>query len=219
MDEFCADAGQIRLVFHDDDVTPHEFALRLLRTVFGKPEREAIALFSGIDQKGTVACGPYPASVGKALLEAAQREIRASGYPLLITGEAVRERCDLCGAPEAKTDVPLAGRTASLCGPCTLAVVNASAPSLQDEFKFACEALSWHFAGTGQGGIVTMVRQFPGASPSIRLMVKVPTSTCWRLLGHGIVASPVGSAGWPIVTTTCHSTGARLMRAITASKR
>src|SRR5689334_1864804 len=162
MDEFCADAGQIRLVFHDDDVTPHEFALRLLRTVFGKPEREAIALLSGIDQKGTVACGPYPASVGKALLEAAQREIRASGYPLLITGEAVRERCDLCGAPEAKTDVPLAGRTVSLCGPCTLAVVNASAPSLQDEFKFACEALSWHFAGTGQGGIVTMVRQFPG---------------------------------------------------------
>jgi len=162
MDQVSPDAGAIRLVFHDDDVTPHEFVVELLRSVFGKPEREAVAFLSAIDKRGTLACGPYPATVGKALLEAAQRRIRAAGYPLLITGEAVNDACDLCGAPAARTEVRLAGRTACLCSACVIAVANASAHALEDGFKLACDALAWHFAGIPQNGLVTMVRQFPG---------------------------------------------------------
>jgi ATP-dependent Clp protease adapter protein ClpS len=153
-------AGGIRLVFHDDEVTPHGFAVELLRSVFGKTEREAVTFLSGIDQTGKVACGPYPAAVGRALLEAAHEQIRTAGYPLLITSETVSDGCDLCGAPAGGTEVPLSGRTACLCTACVLAVANASMDT--QEFKLACDALAWHFAGIPQSGLATMVRQFPG---------------------------------------------------------
>ena len=84
MDAVSAGAGTIRLVFHDDEVTPHGFVVELLCSVFGKTEREAAAFLSGIDKQGKVACGRYPASVGNALLEAARGQIRACGFPLLI---------------------------------------------------------------------------------------------------------------------------------------
>jgi ATP-dependent Clp protease adapter protein ClpS len=161
MDAVSVGAGAIRLVFHDDEVTPHGFAVELLRSVFGKTEREAVAFLSGIDQTGKVACGPYPAAVGRALLEAANEQIRTAGYPLLISSETVSDGCDLCGAPADGTEVPLSGRTACLCTACVLAVANASMNRLQ-EFKLACDALAWHFAGRPQGGVVTVVRQFPG---------------------------------------------------------
>jgi ATP-dependent Clp protease adapter protein ClpS len=161
MDAVSAEAGTIRLVFHNDEVTPHEFAVELLRSVFGKTEREAVAFLSGIDKAGKIVCGPYPAAVGNALLEASRKQIRASGYPLLITSEAVSDCCDLCGAPAAKTEVLLAGRTACLCGACLAAVANATTQSM-GEFKRACDALAWHFAGIPQSGLATMVRQFPG---------------------------------------------------------
>src|SRR6516225_3275600 len=38
-------------------------------------------------------------------------------------------------------------------------------------------------------------RQLPSASPSMRLIVSIPISTCSRLLGHGMVASSAGSPG------------------------
>src|SRR6185369_9999200 len=96
MDAVSAGTGTIRLVFHDDEMTPHGFVVELLRSVFGKTEREAVAFLSGIDKQGKVACGPYPASVGNALLEAARGQIRAGGFPLLITSEVVGDCCDLC---------------------------------------------------------------------------------------------------------------------------
>lgn len=80
-------AEPVWLVFHDDDETPQEFVVSLLRTVFGKSEHEAAAFTSQIGTRGKHACGPYPLSVTKALLEEAWERIRAAGHPLLITNE------------------------------------------------------------------------------------------------------------------------------------
>jgi ATP-dependent Clp protease adapter protein ClpS len=162
MDAVSAGAESVRLVFHDDEVTPHAFAVELLRTVFGKTEREAVTFLSGIDEGGKAACGPYPASVGHALLKAAQERIRASGYPLLITCEVLSDSCELCSASTARTEVPLAGRTVCLCAACARAIASVSQESRDGEFKWAWDALAWHFAGIPQDGLVTMVRQFPG---------------------------------------------------------
>jgi ATP-dependent Clp protease adapter protein ClpS len=122
MHDICADTGSIQLFFHDDDDTPVEFVRELMRTVFGKSERDAItftALFEGQDK---VACGPYPAPVARALLESAQQLIRAAGHRLLITSEAAttKDGCDLCGALTSGTDILLAGKTACLCPACLL---------------------------------------------------------------------------------------------------
>jgi ATP-dependent Clp protease adapter protein ClpS len=162
MDAVSAGAGTIRLVFHDDEVTPHDFVVELLRSVFGRTEREAVAFLSGIDKQGKVAGGPYPVAVGKALLEAAREQICAAGFPLLITSEAVSDCCDLCGATPARTEVSLAARTVCLCAACVRAVASVPAESQEGEFRWAWDALAWHFAGLPQSGLVTMVRQFPG---------------------------------------------------------
>ena len=162
MDAVSAEAGTIRLVFHNDEVTPHEFAVELLRSVFGKTEREAVAFLSGIDKAGKIVCGPYPANVGNALLEASRKQVRASGYPLLITSEAVSDCCDLCGAPAAKTEVLLAGRTACLCGACIVAVANAPTQSMGSSIAPAMRSLGTSPAFRKAASPRWCVSQFPG---------------------------------------------------------
>ncbi|MET4155996.1 ATP-dependent Clp protease adaptor ClpS [Bradyrhizobium sp. RT7b] len=91
VDNICAGGAPIQLVLHDDGKTTLGFVVRLLREVFDKQERDAIALAKLVLQHGKAVCGRYPHSVAKALLEAAQERIRAEGCPLLITGEAAGE--------------------------------------------------------------------------------------------------------------------------------
>jgi hypothetical protein len=64
--------------------------------------------------------------------------------------------------------------------------------------------------GSTSGSKLTS-RQLPGVSLDV-IDHQVPASTCRRLLGQGFVASPVGSAASPVVTTRCHWTGACPMR-------
>jgi ATP-dependent Clp protease adapter protein ClpS len=78
----------VQLFVHNDEDTPLDFVVELLREVFGKHEQDAVALTMLVDQEDKAACGPYPPSVAKALFDAAQQRIRAAGHPLLITREA-----------------------------------------------------------------------------------------------------------------------------------
>ncbi|MGH6714730.1 MAG: ATP-dependent Clp protease adaptor ClpS [Bradyrhizobium sp.] len=133
MDDVYASEAPVRLVFHNDDKTPVEFVRELLRTVFGKLEKDAIAFTAAINQQGEAACGPYPALVAKALIDEAQERIRAAGHNLLLTGEAA-------SANEA----------------------DASEDSYNETFDWACNALDWHFADVPRNKLVTTVRQFPG---------------------------------------------------------
>ncbi len=94
--------GPIRLVFHKDDKTPQEFVISLFRTVFGKSEREARTFTAEINEQGKSACGPYPAAVAKALLEAVELRIRDAGHPLRITSE------DAANAPDETQDMTFA---------------------------------------------------------------------------------------------------------------
>jgi ATP-dependent Clp protease adapter protein ClpS len=91
MDQVCADAEPVLLVFHNDDKTPFDFVVELFCEVFGRHERDAYAFATLINRQGKVACGPYPPSVAKALLDAAQERIREEDFPLQITSEAADE--------------------------------------------------------------------------------------------------------------------------------
>src|SRR5947208_1372648 len=150
MHDICADAGSIQLFIHNDDDTPVEFVRDLMRTVFGKSERDAITFTALLeDGQDKVACGPYPAAVAKALLDSARQLISAAGHGLLITSETAttEKACNLCGALTRGTDVLLAGKTACLCAACLLAVRHASEQMSPEQFGYACVALDWHFAG------------------------------------------------------------------------
>jgi hypothetical protein len=163
------------------------FVTELLRTVFGKPERDATAFASVIDAQGKAACGPYPQAVADALFEAAQRQIAAAGHRLLITrdtAEAGPSACDLCGTPAPKTEVLLRGKAACLCGTCVLAIMRASETSQQETFRHACVALDWHFAGIARNRLVTTSREFPGhMRPDVQAAVDKLLASPLRFFG------------------------------------
>jgi ATP-dependent Clp protease adapter protein ClpS len=161
MDDVVAAAGAARLLIHNDDDTPWEFVRSLLRDVFGKSEREAITLTAEIEEDDRAACGPYPAAVAQALLEAAQKFIDASDHRLVVTSEVVRthDGCDLCGAFRSTTEFMVRGKTAHLCTDCAIAAREASEEMPAEQFRYASVAMAWHFGGIQ---LVTRTREFPG---------------------------------------------------------
>ncbi|WFU41665.1 ATP-dependent Clp protease adaptor ClpS [Bradyrhizobium sp. CB82] len=161
MSDMHGDSGPAQLVIHDDEDTPEEFVIELLRRVFGKSERDAVALMTRIEREQRVGCGPYPRSVADALLKSALQHIQFAGHGLRITLEPVKTICELCGKPEAQTDVRLGSRTIWLCSDCMRAAGN-TGNEPEKEFEHACEVLDWHFAGVPRSKLVTTVRQFPG---------------------------------------------------------
>ena len=84
----AADAEPVQLVLHYDNGTPFEFVVELLRAVFGKSEREASTFTWLVGEQGSGVCGTYPPAVAKALLDEAEKRIRAAGHSLRITREA-----------------------------------------------------------------------------------------------------------------------------------
>lgn len=152
-----------QLVIHNDEDTPDEFVISLLRQVFGKSEREAAALITRIEREEKAACGPYPQSVAEALFKSAQQYIWLGQHPLKITLEEIRTPCELCGKPEGQTDVRIGSRTVWLCSDCIRAADSMTAPEEpKKEFEYACDVLDWHFANVPRSKLVTTIRQFPG---------------------------------------------------------
>jgi ATP-dependent Clp protease adapter protein ClpS len=164
MDDISSNAGSAKLFIHYDEDTPPYFVKQLVRTVFGKPEQEAIDIGMRIQSEEKIACGPYPAPVAKALLDAAEHYIDAAGHDLQITSEivTVKDGCDLCGARTIDNEIALADKTVCVCNRCLYAVRRASENIPGAELKYACVALDWHFAGVPQHQLVARSRQFPG---------------------------------------------------------
>jgi ATP-dependent Clp protease adapter protein ClpS len=167
MHDVHTDADYLQLVFHNDDATPRDFVVELFRAVFSQPTSDAVAVAATIESQGKVVCGPYPRAVAEALLQTAQRRIRSSGHPLLITTEAGdnlgRDECKLCGGFDAQNNIRLAGKTTIICDDCMLGVASKMDDvSRMKQFRFASDALEWHLAGVPQDQVVASSRQFPG---------------------------------------------------------
>ena len=166
MHDVFAEADSVQLFVHNDDDTPLQFVRDLLRAVFGKSEREAIAFTALVEGQHKVGCGPYPAPVAKALLESARQHIRAAGHCLLITSEAVKVSGP-CGTLRHTYTLDRNPARAQdglhLCDDCILyAVRHASEEMPAEKFTYVCTALDWHFSGIPQSQLVTRAREFPG---------------------------------------------------------
>lgn len=162
MNSMRGDNQPTQIEIHNDDDTPDQFVMDLLRQVFGKSEREATALITQIEQKDKAVCGPYPQSVAEALFKSAQQSIGLAGHRLQLTLEAIRSPCELCGKPEGQTDVRIGDRTVWLCSECMRAADGSSSEQEEEDFDFACDVLNWHFDGVPHSKLVTTIRQFPG---------------------------------------------------------
>ncbi len=165
-----AETSYLKLVLHNDDETPADFVFELVRSVLDKPAADAIALIAKVHDNGKAGCGTYPSPVAKALLETARERIHASGHPLRITTEAITAnddsglpRCDFCGAEIPEVHAAIRSTSACICDRCLLAGARAlSDMSRKRQFKYASEALAWHFAGIPLDQLVSTSRQFPG---------------------------------------------------------
>jgi ATP-dependent Clp protease adapter protein ClpS len=170
MSDALAEARHLEVIFHDDDETPMQFVVEILRSVFKKQLADAVRFTEAIDNAGKASCGTYPHDIASELLETARRRIRASGHPLRITSESVESddemlaaHCKLCGALFGENRVSLKGIVTLLCDDCLYAVTS-SLPEVigKKQFEYAFEALNWHFAGIPRDQLVATSRQFPG---------------------------------------------------------
>src|SRR3954471_295482 len=170
MSDVAAEADLLQVIFHDDDETPQEFVIELLHAVFKKPTGVAIKLADAVSDRGQALCGVFPRDPATEMLAEAQRRIRASGYPLLITTEAAAEaeethteRCRLCGTLANTNRLSTRSGVTFVCDACMDEIArNLPGLTRNRQFDFACEALAWHFAGIPRDRLVATSRQFPG---------------------------------------------------------
>ncbi len=158
--------GYLQLVLHDDENTPQDFVIGLLRSVFSLSPTDAVEVMITIEKRGEAVCGTYPRAVAEALLQAAQERIRASAHQLAMTVRAADDmgddRCKLCGQLSGNP-LRLVGKAALVCDDCMLATAgNLGAITETKRFDFACTAIEWHFAGIPRDRLVATSRQFPG---------------------------------------------------------
>jgi ATP-dependent Clp protease adapter protein ClpS len=183
MDALSVDTTPISLFIHDDEDTPQAFVVDLMRRVFGKSEREALAVVSQVEQQGRAQCGPYPPKIANAVLESALAEVTAAGHRLRITTGLMSGRCDLCGAGEV-IEIPIGSRIACLCGACVLAAKRASPEQPDQRFNHVCDALDWHFADVRRAELVTTARDFPAhMRADIQIAVDALLSSPVRFFG------------------------------------
>lgn len=170
MSDTQAEAGYLQVIFHSDDETPLELLVELLLSVFRKPLGAALKFTDAIDEYGQAICGTYPREAANEMLEAAGQRIRASGYPLLITSEPVAEgdetgndRCKVCGALSSTNELTVKGIVRLICDDCMYEITS-NLPEVvsKKQFEYACDALTWHFAGIARDQLVATSRQFPG---------------------------------------------------------
>jgi len=164
-----SEASYVAITLLNDQETPWDFVVVLLRSVFGKSEQDAVAAAAATSLHGRSILGSYPPAVAQALLSTARERIAAAGYPLALAAEPIagavedQQRCGFCGDRKHASEISLKGKSALICDQCLLA----STARLSDtvghrQFKYAHEALSWHFAGIAQDQLLTTARQFPG---------------------------------------------------------
>jgi ATP-dependent Clp protease adapter protein ClpS len=169
MRDVPAGVSDAQIIIYDDDDTPFDFVVSLIRSVFGRSEAEATAFVATIQQQGEAVCGVYAPAVADAMLKTARHRIEEARHRLRITARLLgttvgrdEPHCAVCGGIAGEQDL-IRGEQALICAPCVLTAASRLADASRSRnFKYAHEAITWHFAGLAQDEIVSTSRQFPG---------------------------------------------------------
>jgi ATP-dependent Clp protease adapter protein ClpS len=164
------DDSKMQVIFQDDDLTPADFATGLLISVFGKSQTQAAELIEAIQNDGKAVCGVYPPAVANIMLETVTGRIKAAGHSLIVTSLPVDPKgldgtpeCAFCGEKAVSDQTMFKGKSAYICDNClAIGANNLSSVNHKRKFKYAYEALRWHFAGLAQDEIASSTRRFPG---------------------------------------------------------
>ena len=75
------------VVLHNDDYTTMEFVVKILQTVFGKPEPEAFRIMMQVHLEGKGICGAYTYEVAETKAATVHEIAQGAGYPLRASVE------------------------------------------------------------------------------------------------------------------------------------
>ncbi|MBK8726066.1 MAG: ATP-dependent Clp protease adaptor ClpS [Holophagaceae bacterium] len=76
-----------RVVLHNDDYTTQDFVVMVLRTVFRKPEPEAVRIMMAVHKAGRGIAGVYTFDVAETKLHRVRVLAEQQQFPLLCTME------------------------------------------------------------------------------------------------------------------------------------
>lgn len=71
-----------KVVLLNDDFTPMEFVVQVLRDIFHKSEEESVSIMLEVHNKGAGVCGEYTRDVAETKAEATVTIARRQDYPL-----------------------------------------------------------------------------------------------------------------------------------------
>lgn len=159
----------VRLKVLNDQNTPYEFVIDLLESVFGKSPLDAKLIATTAHHYGEADCGLWSKPVAEALLATAQSRIEDEGHSLAFSrstqsgSEVVGQgACSICSQPEAHSRSMYRKGGVNICDDCILEATGQLSESVSvAQFRFAYEALGWHFGSLNLSGIETSVRSFP----------------------------------------------------------
>jgi len=162
-----SDLVQLRIL--NDKTTPFEFVVDILENIFGRSSTEAKICAATAHHYGEADCGLWPRAVAESLLVAAQEKIEKEGHNLALTrstrigAEVVgQDACAICGRPEAHVHSMYRKSGNNICDNCILmATQHLSEQVSTTHFRYAYEALGWHFGTSNLSDLETSVRSFP----------------------------------------------------------
>jgi len=80
--------SKYKVIVCNDDVTPMEFVVAMLVSVFSHEERQAISLTMAIHNKGSAVAGIYSYEIAEQKVIDATNMAKLNGYPLVLKAEA-----------------------------------------------------------------------------------------------------------------------------------
>ncbi len=79
---------QYQVVMHNDDFTPMDFVVDVLKTIFDKEPAEAMALMLAVHHGGKAVVGVYTYDIAVSKAEKTMALARGQGYPLRCSTES-----------------------------------------------------------------------------------------------------------------------------------
>ena len=76
-----------KVLMHNDDYTPMDFVIEVLRDIFHKNGQEAEDIMWAVHKKGKAVCGIYVKDIAQTKVQQVRQMSKASGFPLLTTIE------------------------------------------------------------------------------------------------------------------------------------
>jgi ATP-dependent Clp protease adaptor protein ClpS len=76
-----------RVLLHNDDYTPMDFVVAILRDVFHRDEAEAVRIMLHVHKRGIGVAGVYPHQVAETKVHKVHETAKEAGQPLKCTME------------------------------------------------------------------------------------------------------------------------------------